>query len=216
MRAADAPSAALLSAVLARRTPDVPVERSETEWTDTDLVRGCLEGNADAWAALIDRYKRLIYSIPMKYGLTAEEAADIFQETCVELLSHLPRLREPRALPKWVQQVTAHKCARFKEQGQRHGSSSDRDDQALDRVPDGARLGEQVLFEVEREQALRSAVCALPQRCRRLIEMLFFENPPRPYREIAQNLELACGSIGFIRGRCLKRLRVELQKSGFQ
>jgi RNA polymerase sigma factor (sigma-70 family) len=187
----------------------------EPESTDIDLVSACLQGHEDAWARLIDRYQRLIYSIPIKYGFTPEEATDIFQETCVELLSALPRLREPRALPKWLQQVTVHKCAHLKEQHRRHTWSTDADNQAIERVADTTELSEQVLCEVEREQALRSAVLGLPLRCRRLIDMLFFENTPRPYNEIARELALACGSIGFIRGRCLKRLRTELQKSGF-
>jgi DNA-directed RNA polymerase specialized sigma24 family protein len=46
--------------------------------------------------------------------------------------------------------------------------------------------------------------------------MLFFESPARPYQEIAGHLGLAAGSIGFIRGRCLTRLRRELEKKGFR
>ena len=30
----------------------------------------CLEGDKEAWSTLLDRYKRLIYSIPVKYGLS--------------------------------------------------------------------------------------------------------------------------------------------------
>jgi DNA-directed RNA polymerase specialized sigma24 family protein len=55
----------------------------------------------------------------------------------------------------------------------------------------------------------------LSPRCLRLIEMLFFESPSRPYREIARTLNLASGSIGFIRGRCLERLKTKLQRNGF-
>jgi hypothetical protein len=47
-----------------------------------------------------------------------------------------------------------------------------------------------------------------------MIEMLFFETPPRPYVEVAAALGIAVGSIGFIRGRCLEQLRAVLQKSG--
>ena len=60
------------------------------------------------------------------------------------------------------------------------------------------------------------AVLAMPPRCRELIGMLFFETPARPYLEIARRLGLALGSIGFIRGRCLTRLRRELEKKGFR
>ena len=45
--------------------------------------------------------------------------------------------------------------------------------------------------------------------------MLFFETPARPYDEIAKELGLATGSIGFIRGRCLAQLRKQLEKKGF-
>jgi len=216
MNAAEAPIATLAAAAPARGATPVGADREDVKSPDAALVRACMQGDEDAWAALIHRYKRLIYSIPIKYGLTSEEATDIFQETCLALLSELPRLREPRALPKWLQQVTAHKCVHLKALHHRRARSASTDDDTINRLPDGASLHEQVLVEVEREQALRSAVRALPLRCRRLIEMLFFENPPRPYREIAQDLALACGSIGFIRGRCLKRLRSELHKGGFQ
>ena len=37
----------------------------------------------------------------------------------------------------------------------------------------------------------------------------------RPYAEVAQSLGIATGSIGFIRGRCLEKLRGGLAKLGF-
>jgi hypothetical protein len=46
--------------------------------------------------------------------------------------------------------------------------------------------------------------------------MLFFENPARPYQQVARSLGLATGSIAFIRGRCLTRLRRQLEKMGFR
>jgi DNA-directed RNA polymerase specialized sigma24 family protein len=45
--------------------------------------------------------------------------------------------------------------------------------------------------------------------------MLFFEDPPRPYDEVAKELQLATGSIGFTRSRCLKKLKQLLQEKGF-
>jgi hypothetical protein len=48
-----------------------------------------------------------------------------------------------------------------------------------------------------------------------MIEMLFFEHPPLPYNDVAKRLSLATGSIGFIRGRCLKRLKKILEEKGF-
>src|SRR5205807_8618264 len=92
-------------------------------WNDTRLVKACLAGDEDAWASLIDKYKALIYSIPVKYGLSRQEAADVFQATCTELLVRLPELREPRALPKWLMQVAHHESYRWKRQSRRVVSS---------------------------------------------------------------------------------------------
>ena len=37
---------------------------------DRELVASCLSGDEQAWSELIDRYNRLIFSIPLKQGLT--------------------------------------------------------------------------------------------------------------------------------------------------
>src|SRR5438046_1062064 len=50
------------------------------------LVQECLQGNQRAWERLIDKYKRLIYAVPFKYGAGPEDAADIFQSVCIELV----------------------------------------------------------------------------------------------------------------------------------
>src|SRR6202140_4502003 len=94
-------------------------KRAAPAWDDTRLVKECLRGNEQAWSLLIDKYKALIYSIPVKYGLPPQEAADVFQSTCMELLTRLPGLREPKALPKWLMQVAHHQSYRVKRQQQR-------------------------------------------------------------------------------------------------
>lgn len=180
--------------------------------TDAQLVRACVGGDEQAWSALIDKYKNLIYSIPLKYGFSADEAADIFQAVCLELLSELPKLRKPAALPKWIMQITAHKCFHGKRQRQRVDQLDDGHESKAESVPpevDG------ILREAEEEQHLRRAIAELPPRCRELVHMLFFEEPAREYREIAKSLGIAVGSIGFIRQRCLEKLRRNLTDVGF-
>ena len=71
-------------------------KKAAPAWDDTRLVKECLHRNEEAWSLLIDKYRALIYSIPVRYGLPPHEAADVFQATCAELLVRLPELREPR------------------------------------------------------------------------------------------------------------------------
>ncbi len=190
----------------------ISIQHPSAAWADEDLVRECLGGNEDAWSALVDKYKQLVYSIPFKYHASPEDAADIFQAVWIELYAQLHRLRKPGAVRSWLIQVAAHQCFHWKRGRQaeeaRHEADSD-----LEAVP--AALVPQAVEELEKEQILREAVAGLPSRCREMIRLLFFEDPPVPYSEVAARLGLAVGSIGFIRARCLKRLRQALKDRGF-
>lgn len=179
---------------------------------DGILVQECLKGSEEAWSALIDKYKNLIFSIPIKYGLSRDEAAEIFQTVCVGVLQELSRLREPRALAAWLIQMTSRKCFRWNEQRNRHIDTELQETLAdeLFKVP------EELFREVEREQILREALAALSPDCKRLVELLFFETPPIPYEELSKTLGMAKGSIGATRMRCLEKLRRWLEEKGFR
>ena len=181
-------------------------------WSDTLLVKECLAGSEEAWSMLIEKYKALIYSIPVKYGLPPQEAADVFQATCTELLVRLAEIREPRALPKWLMQVAHHESYRWKRQGQRVVSRDADEDLPEPEVPP---IAESLVQQTQEEQILREAMASLTPQCRRLVELLFYEVPARPYTEVAKELGLAVGSIGFTRQRCIERLRRQLEDLGF-
>jgi RNA polymerase sigma factor (sigma-70 family) len=180
---------------------------------DTRLVKECLAGREEAWAALIEKYKALIYSIPIKYGLPAQEAADVFQNVCAELFARLPELRKPQALPKWLMQVAHHECYRWKRMQQRMVS---RDTESDLPEPDVPPIAESLIRQTEEEQILREAIAGLTPQCHKLVAALFLEQPAKPYAEIAADLGLAVGSIGFTRQKCIERLRRILEKAGFR
>lgn len=184
----------------------------EIEAEDERLVQECLKGDEKAWKRLIDKYKRLIYSVPVKYGFAPDDAADIFQNVCIDLFTNLSKLRKIESLRSWLITVATHKCFHHKRQ-QRQDVELDAMEQEV--AEDIAPAAEMVLNEVQEEQAVRDAIARLTPRCAELVKMLFFEQPPLPYTEVAQKLGLATGSIGFIRGRCLNRLQKILAELGF-
>jgi RNA polymerase sigma factor (sigma-70 family) len=190
-----------------------PLAQPNPGWSDERLVRACLDGDEQAWAVLIDKYKRLIYSIPIRYGASPEDAADIFQAVCLELFSHLSQLRKTAALRGWLTTVTAHQSFHWK---RRHRKRSDREQAHGETEELGSdAVVADVTVEAEREQMVRDATLRLSPRCQEMIRLLFYVEPPLPYRDVAARLGLAVGSIGFIRGRCLQRLQKTLQAMGF-
>jgi RNA polymerase sigma factor (sigma-70 family) len=179
---------------------------------DRELVASCLSGDEQAWSELIDRYNRLIFSIPLKQGLNRDEAADIFQAVCLDLVAELPRLRDPQALPAWLIQTTLHKVSKWRRRNERY--VLDEGAHAEHAPAPDADMPDALIREVQQTQALREAVTVLSDRCQRMVQMLFFETPARPYKDVAAQLGVATGSIGFLRSRCLDRLRSALEEIG--
>ena len=118
----------------------------------------------------------------------------------------------PRALPKWLMQVAHHECYRVKRLNQRV-VSRDTEEDTLE--PETPPIAETLVQQTQEEQILREAMAILTPQCRRLVEMLFFESPSRPYAQVARELGLAVGSIGFTRQKCMERLRRQLEELGF-
>ncbi|MGC2696606.1 MAG: sigma-70 family RNA polymerase sigma factor [Candidatus Angelobacter sp.] len=183
----------------------------DTAAEDEKLVQDCLAGDERAWTTLIEKYKRLIYSVPVKYGFSPDEAGDIFQNVCIDLYTNLGKLRKIESLRSWLITVATHKCFHVKKH-QRPDVELDAMEQEM---AEEIAAAPQVLQEVQEEQAVRDAIERLTPRCAQLVKLLFYEQPPVPYNEVAQKLGLATGSIGFIRGRCLNRLQKILAELGF-
>jgi RNA polymerase sigma factor (sigma-70 family) len=112
-------------------------------------------------------------------------------------------------------QTCYHKCLQYQRKTEKHRSLTDEQGEDLPIADEQAPIPGEILAEIEQEQMLRVAISELSPRCERMVRMLFFENPPRPYQEIASQLDLATGSIGFIRGRCLGKLKKRLEAMGF-
>ena len=177
------------------------------------MVSACGRGDQQAWSVLIDKYKNLVYSIAFKYRLSPEDSADVFQAAWADLYLELRQGREVRSVRAWIATVASHKSYQTRIRHQVRASVSLTDIEH--RFADTGLSGRELVQAAEREQLLRQAVAALPERCRRIVHLLFFADPPIAYRDLARELGLAEGSIGFIRGRCLKRLGKTLEESGF-
>ena len=174
-------------------------------WDDPALVEACLGGSQTAWVALVDKYARLIWSVPLRFRFSRPDAEDIFQAVCVDLVEQLSTVREPAALRGWLVRVATHKCLHARRRGNR--------EESVDPVALAADLAveaptpEQVMESVQQQQIVREAWQAISARCRALLQALFGEDPPRPYEEVARQLGVSRGSVSFLRGRCLQRLR---------
>jgi len=192
----------------------VLTEASEdlTQLDDPVLVSACLAGDSSAWETLIKRYQRLIYSIPLKARLSSDDAADIFQSVCLKLFEKLSSLREYQKLSAWLTTTTTRECWRISSRNRRLGSSFGTDDESpFKDIPAAAPLADAEREVLERQQIVRQAVESLPERCRELLTMLFYQKDELNYAEIARRMGMPVPSVGPTRARCLEKLKKLLE-----
>ena len=180
-------------------------------YTDPELVALCLKGDGQGWEALIMRYRRLIYSVPVRFGFTAADASDVFQAVCVKLLEHLSEVRDDRKISGWLITTTMRQCLHLKALKTRETTAESGDT----REPEDPSLNlEEYRILTEQQQTLREAVDTLAGRCRKLISLMYFDSRSLTYDQLSQELEIPVASIGPTRGRCLEKLRTILRRRG--
>src|SRR5215467_15888341 len=130
------------------------------EVEDRALVAGCLEGDHAAWEALIRRYQRLIYSIPIKARLSQEDAADIFQSVCLKLYEKLNTIRDSERISSWLITTTSRECWRIAARKRRDSipSGSDDENSNLIEIPATGLMADEEREVVERQLQVRQAV----------------------------------------------------------
>jgi RNA polymerase sigma factor (sigma-70 family) len=179
---------------------------------DPELVAQCLSGDAQAWEALIFRYRRLIYSIPVKFNFIPADASDVFQAVCVKLIEHLHELKDETKVSAWLITTTTRQCIHVRAQRMRETST----DEDFDEPAASEVNVEDIQIQTQEQQNIRDAVRKLPDRCRRLLEFLYFETTSPSYEEIGRQMNMPVASIGPTRARCLEKLRTVFRRKGIQ
>jgi RNA polymerase sigma factor (sigma-70 family) len=181
--------------------------------SDAELVAGCRQGHATAWDTLIGRYERLVYTVPLRYGLSQPEADDVYQSVWIALLRHLPNLNQPERVAAWL--VTT---ARRESWERRRGADFERtysvDPAEMPEPADpwfSSASPEEIVARFDDHRRLHDAMRLLQERCRQLLHLLYTD-PDRPaYSVIAERLNMPVSSIGPTRARCLQRLKELLE-----
>jgi RNA polymerase sigma factor (sigma-70 family) len=195
----------------------VPVEDTLTQ-TDEQLVALCRRGEEGAWEALVRRYQRLIYAVPRRAGLDEDAASEVFQEVFTTLLESIESIEQPSRLQAWLVTTAKRKTWRTisRARAMRPFATDDSDEQSeMYDLADERVLPDDALVQLEEQHTVRAALVELDERCRKLLQMLFYQTEPPAYSEIATALGTSEGSIGPTRARCLKKLLDVLKKKGF-
>ncbi len=181
---------------------------------DAELVAACRRGDPGAWERLVQRFERLIFTVPRRAGLGPDEAADVFQTVFMRLHERLDELSQPDRVQAWLVTTAKRETLRLLELQRRSPPppqarpTSDDDGPAPEpELVDPDPLPEELLDDLQQRQRVRLAFMAIGEPCHSLLKILYFADEPVPYSEISARLGMPIGSIGPTRARCLAKLR---------
>jgi RNA polymerase sigma factor (sigma-70 family) len=180
---------------------------SATE-SDRDLIQRCRQGSTGAWHQVLNRYERLVFSIPLRYGLSRDDAADVAQLTFTALVQSMDKLADDSRLGAWLSTVARRNSWRLLERKRREIPSEHLEGKAL--AENAVALGRSDADTIEHWELsdwLDGGLSQLSESCRQLLTALYFQPELSSYAEVAERLGMPLGSIGPTRARCLKRLK---------
>lgn len=168
------------------------------------LVMAAAGGDQRAWAALVQRFSSLVWSVTRAYRLSQADAADVCQTTWLRLVEHLGDIREPERVGAWLATTTRRECLLTLSKAGRVVPTQFDDDHLVSL--DNTSELDAGLDAGQRQAALWRAFDDLPERGRALLRVLMADPAPS-YAEAAAALGMPIGSLGPTRARCLERLR---------
>ena len=186
---------------------------------EEELIRRAAQGDDGAFEQLMLLHQKAVYNICYRMAGNAEDALDLSQEVFLKLWRTLEQYQFDAAFSTWLYRMTQNACIDFlrRQKRQQHTSLTvcdDEEDAGKEfSVPDPAPLPEERVIFNEKQEAIRTAMNALPPDFREILELRVVRN--LPYEQIAQIMELPVGTVKSRLARARLQLKKRLEAGNF-
>ncbi len=166
------------------------------------LLARVVDGDQDAWDAVVEQYAGLVWSVARSYRLNAAATEDVVQTVWLRFAEHCGRIRQADRLASWLATTTRNEALRIIRGNVRLTPT----DLVSDVAEPTASTIEDLVTDDETLRSVLAAFAQLSTEDQQLLRLLCTV-PPLDYQTIADMLGRPIGSIGPTRARCLDRLR---------
>jgi len=164
---------------------------------EQELIAQILDGDEEAYAILIDRYKEGLYRHCFRFTHDEDEAEDIAHEAFIEAFVHLDRYNPQFRFSTWLYKIATNLALTHL----RKRRTVRLDEGELDRIMSDLPG----TIDLAMYQELREAVDALPTNYRTVVSMHYWHG--KSYSEIAMQMGTSVGSIKSWMSRARKQLK---------
>ena len=170
--------------------------------TDAELVNAVLDGEKQAFAVLVKRYKRPVRAVAMDVLGHRASAQDVAQDAFVKAYENLPALRKAGAFGPWLMKITRRCSLDFVRRKPQEAPLETAAAAAIEN-PDG-RLDED-------KQRLLAAVVKLPEGEKQVLMLRYFSG--HSVRDVAEIVGRSVGTVTKQLSRAHKHLQNLLERS---
>lgn len=80
-------------------------EQSNHIPSETDLIKGCIDGDRQMQQLLYQRFSSKMYGVCLRYSENTEDANDILQEGFIKVYKNLKKFRSEGSFEGWVRRI---------------------------------------------------------------------------------------------------------------
>lgn len=170
---------------------------------DEKLIHEVLSGNADAFAAIVDRYKARVFTLAYSMLSCREEAEDVSQEAFVKIYRSLKTYDAGRTkFSTWIYRITYNLCVDHLRKRKKTAPLDENMPAASSKAP------EELIVAADRDRMIREAVQNLPEEYR--VPLVLFHFQGLSYREICGVLKVPLSIVKNRLFRARKMLKEKL------
>lgn len=82
------------------------------DFDPASAVQAASSGDHEAWESLVDHYGGPVRAVTAKFGLSGDDADDVYQVTFLRLLEDIGRLDHPERVGSWLEAAAREECQR--------------------------------------------------------------------------------------------------------
>ncbi|MGI6227614.1 MAG: RNA polymerase sigma factor [Peptococcales bacterium] len=178
---------------------------------DWDLVLRIVNGEREAYALLVDKYKKAIFNLAYKYTHDYPQAQDLSQEIFIHCYLRLEKFDNRSKFSTWLYRLAIHKCIDWQRKKKREPLLVELDEfQSINK----GKSPEEIFIKKENALWLKKALNNLPEKYR---EVLFlYHNQGLSYKDISEILGIPRKTVEtrIYRGKKLLKEQLSNEQEG--
>ena len=177
--------------------------------SDQHYIDKILQGETNAFAVLVDRYKDMIFTLALKMVKNREEAEEVAQDTFIKIYNSLNKFKGDSKFSTWIYKIAYNTCLdRLKKNKKEDNNISiDEFSTHLIKTTDNALSA---LEDKERKQTIQNCLNLLPSDENFLLTLFYFED--QSLEEIGKIMNINANNVKVKLFRSRQKLAVILKK----